>query len=47
MSASVELTEVEESLILSARKKTVFRQADSVDGDAAFSSHKTFMKKLP
>jgi len=46
MSAPVELTEVK-NLIFSARKKTVFRQADSVDGDAAFSSHKTFMKKLP
>jgi len=36
MSASVELIEVEESLILSARKKTVFRQSNSVDGDSAF-----------
>ena len=36
MSASVELIEVEESLILSARKKTICRQGDSVDGDSAF-----------
>ncbi len=46
MSAPVELTEVEESLILSARKKTVFRQADSVDGDAAFFISQNFHEEI-
>jgi len=36
MSGSVELIEVEKSLILSARKKTICRQGDSVDGDSTF-----------
>ena len=46
MSASVELIEVEESLILNARKKTVFRQADSVDGDAAFFISRNFHEEI-
>ena len=46
MSGSVELIEVEESLILSARKKTICRQGDSVDGDSAFFISRHFHGEL-